>query len=815
MLAASEQSTRMLARIGVLERDNMRLQGITMPTSTRVGITLVVIEEMNKRRVAEALETYEANKNHEPIMESVDEHRDNNGDDHVNGNGGGNGNGNGKRNGLGGGNGDRNPNLNTGGVMFEKMEIVFHISNCPQKYQVKYTSCTLQNGALTWWNSHKRTIRTDVAYAMTWKELMKLMTEVYCLRNEIQKMEAELWNLAMNVNDLNAYTQRFQDLVLLCTRMVPKEKDRVEKFIRGLSDNIQGNLIAAEPTRLQDAIRIANHLMDQKLKGYAIKNAKNKRRSDYPKLKNRNHENKNGGGGEANPDSSVITDWMAKYHTVIICDEKVVRIPYGNEVLIIQGDGSKDRNKSRLSIISCTKTDKYIQKGFQVFLAQVTKKQTKDKIDDLFDQLQGSSVYSKIDLRSGYRQLRVREDDFPKTAFRTRYGHYEFQVMPFGLTNTPAKLCSAPILNLPEGSENFMVYCVASHKGLHAVLMQKEKFIAYASRQLKINEKNYTTHDLELRAVVFALKMWRHYLYGTKCVVFTDHKSLQHILDQKELNMRQRRWLELLSLNLPMQILNTQAKARKEENNEAEDLCRMIKKLEPFEVFYSSGSYNMYHDLKKLYWWHNMKAKIATYISKCLTCAKVKAEHQKPSGLLVQPEIPQWKSAYVLPMKETDSMEKLMRQYLKEVVLRHRVPVLIISYRDSRFTSHFWQSLQKALGIQKSYADKRRKPLEFQVDDKVMLKVSPWKGVIHFGKRGKLNPQYIGPFKILSKVGTIAYRLELPEQLSRVHSTFHVSNLKKCLSDETLVIPLDESKSTTSFISSKNPFKSWTVRSSI
>ncbi|GKD89462.1 putative reverse transcriptase domain-containing protein, partial [Tanacetum coccineum] len=109
------------------------------------------------------------------------------------------------------------------------------------------------------------------------------------------------------------------------------------------------------------------------------------------------------------------------------------------------------------------------------------------------------------------------------------------------------KLCSAPILALPERSENFVVYCEASHKGLGAVLLQKEKVIAYASRQLKIYEKNYTTHDLELGVVVFALKMWRHYLYGIKCVVFTDHKSLQHILDQKELNMRQHRWLELLS----------------------------------------------------------------------------------------------------------------------------------------------------------------------------------------------------------------------------------------------------------------------------
>ncbi|GJR18687.1 putative reverse transcriptase domain-containing protein [Tanacetum coccineum] len=182
------------------------------------------------------------------------------------------------------------------------------------------------------------------------------------------------------------------------------------------------------------------------------------------------------------------------------------------------------------------------------------------------------------------------------------------------------KLCSAPILALPEGSENFVVYCDASHKGLGAVLMQKEKVIAYASRQLKIHEKNYTTHDLELGAVVFALKMWRHYLYGTKCVVYTDHKSLQHILDQKELNMRQRRWLELLSdydcelryhpgkanvvadalsrksrpkplrvralvmtigLNLPARILNAQVEARKEENFGTEDLHGMIKNLEP------------------------------------------------------------------------------------------------------------------------------------------------------------------------------------------------------------------------------------------
>ncbi|GJT43967.1 reverse transcriptase domain-containing protein [Tanacetum coccineum] len=160
------------------------------------------------------------------------------------------------------------------------METVFHISNCPERYLVKYATCTLLDSALTWWNSHKRIIGTDVAYALSWRELLKLMTEVYCPRNEIQKMETELWNLSVKNNDMATYTQRFQELTMMYTKMVPEEEDQVEKFIGGLPDNIQGNVIAAEPTRLQDAVRIANHLMDKKLKDYAVRNAENKRRLD-------------------------------------------------------------------------------------------------------------------------------------------------------------------------------------------------------------------------------------------------------------------------------------------------------------------------------------------------------------------------------------------------------------------------------------------------------------------------------------------------------------------------------------------------------
>ncbi|GJU09810.1 putative reverse transcriptase domain-containing protein [Tanacetum coccineum] len=273
------------------------------------------------------------------------------------------------------------------------------------------------------------------------------------------------------------------------------------------------------------------------------------------------------------------------------------------------------------------------------------------------------------------------------------------------------KLCSASILALPKGSENFVVYCDASHKGLGVVLMQKERLISYASRQLKIYEKNYTTHDLELGAVVFALKMWIHYLYGTKCVVFTDHKSLQHILDQKELNMRQRRWLELLiGLNLPVEILKAQNEARKEENFETEDLCGIIKKLESRAdgtlclngriwipnlgnlrelIMHEShkskysihpGSDKMYQDLKKLYWWPNMKAEIATYVGNItmdFVTKLLKTSTGQDTIWVITDRLT--KSAHFLPMKENDSMEKLTRQYLKEVVSKHGVPVSIIS----------------------------------------------------------------------------------------------------------------------------------------
>ncbi|GKB16243.1 putative reverse transcriptase domain-containing protein [Tanacetum coccineum] len=1014
--------TALTERVAELERDNRRLRGTVSVESQRVdrlqrgmsrmqrekmpntrsgaSMTHKEVDKLVTRRVAEEMEAREATRTLEPLNENGDEQEVKNGGNgnEGNGNGGNKENENGNRNG--------NHGMDYGGVVgltrwFEKMEIVFNISNCPPKYQVKYATCTLQDSALTWWNSHKSTIGVEGAYAMNWVELMKLMTEVYCPRNEIQKMENEL--------------------------MVPDEEDRVERFIGGLPNNIQGNVISANPVRLQDAIRIANQLMDKKVQGYAARSAENKRRmesnprdncgqqppfkrqningqnvasaytarnnerkgyvgflpycnkcrlhheglctmrrgnykkvghqtrdcraaiapntqgaavgnqqgiicyecgrpghfrKDCPKLRSQNRgnqaRNKNGnktggneatakayaiGGGGTNPDSNVVTgtfllnncyasmlfdsgadrsfvsttfsalldvapttldtsyaveladgrisetnivlrgctlgllghpfdidlmpvelgsfdviigmdwlakyhalivcdekvvripygsfdvvigmDWLVKYHALIVCDEKVVRIPYGNEVLIIRGDNCD--NGSKLNIISCTKTQKYIEKGCQVYLAQVTSKKAEDKseerrledvpiirefpevfpedlpgllparqvefqidlvpgaapvarapyrlapaemqelstqlqelsdkgfirpssspwgapvlfvkkkdgsfrmcidyrelnkltvknryplprIDDLFDQLQGSRVYTKIDMRSGYHQLRVREEDISKTTFRTHYGHYEFQVMQFGLTNTSAvfmdlinRVCKPYldrfiivsiddiliysksrkeheghlklILNLLkkeelyakfstcefwllkvqflghvidsegihvdpakieaikdwaspktptqihqflERGENFVVYCDASHKGLGAVLMQREKVIAYASRQLKVHEKNYTTHDLELGAIVFALKMWRHYLKANVVADALSRKERSKPLQVRALVMT-------IGLNLPKQILGAQSEAKKEENFINEDLRGMINKLEPRAILH-------------------------------------------------------------------------------------------------------------------------------------------------------------------------------------------------------------------------------------
>ncbi|GJT41764.1 putative reverse transcriptase domain-containing protein [Tanacetum coccineum] len=969
---------------------------------------------------------------------------------------------------------------------FERMETVFRISNCTVENQVKFATCTLMGTALTWWNSHARTVTNDVAYAMTWTDLKKKMTTKYCPRNEIKKIEAELWNLKVKGTDVVAYN-RFPgpphgNWHALSDRMFPEETDKIERYVGGMPDLIYSSVVASKPKTMQEAIEMATELMDRRISTVAERQAESKRKfEDTP----RNNQNQNsqrantgrayaaGNGDKKSYEGTKPLCPKCNFNHYGPCIPKCTNCKKlghckdchfkkdcpqwknknqgnGNTVARAYAVGVAGQNPNNnvvTDILIYSKNKQEHEEHLKIILELLKKEELYAKfskcefwipkvqflghvIDNKGIHVDPAKIESVKDWASPKTPTEIRQflglagyyrrfiEGFSKiakpmtklTQKKVKFEWGDKQEAAFQLLKQ--KLCSAPILALPEGSEDFIVYCDASIKGLGAVLMQREKVISYASRQLKIHEKNYTTHDLELGAVVFALKIWRHYLYGTKCTVFTDHKSLQHILNQKELNMRQRRWLELLSdydcdiryhpgkanvvadalsrkerepplrvralvmtisLDLPKQILNAQTEARKPENIKNEDVGGMLienakypeairtEKLEPRTdgtlclngrswlpcygdlrtvIMHEShkskysihlGSEKMYQTVMR-YWWPNMKADIATYVSKCLTCAKVKAEHQRQSGLLVQPEIPQWKwdnitmdfvtklpkssqgydtiwvivdrltkSAIFIPMKETDPLEKLARMYLKEVVTRHGIPVSIICDRDPRFASNFWRSLQKALGTsldmstayhpqtdgqsertiqtledmlracvidfgngwvkhlplvefsynnsyhasikaapfealygrkcrspvcwaevgevqltgpeivqettekiiqvkqrmqaardrQKSYADLKRKPMEFEVGDKVMLKVSPWKGVVRFGKRGKLNPRFVGPFKVIKRVGDVAYKLELPEELSRVHNTFHVSNLKKCHADEPLAVPLD------------------------
>ncbi|GJR03740.1 putative reverse transcriptase domain-containing protein [Tanacetum coccineum] len=556
------------------------------------------------------------------------------------------------------------------------------------------------------------------------------------------------------------------------------------------------------------------------------------------------------------------------------------------------------------------------------------------RIDDLFDQLQRLQFFSKIDLRSGYHQLRVHEDDIPKTTFRNRYGHFEFTVMPFGLTNAPAvfmdlmnRVCRPYLDNLvivfiddiliysntreehvehlslvlgllkkeklyakfskcefwvrevqllrhvingngihvdpskieavknwkapktptevrsflglvgyyrrfienfskisksftiltqkslPDGPKDFVVYCDASGIGLGCVLMQRVKVIAYASRQLKIHEKNYTTHDLELGAVVFALKIWRHYLYRKKSAnVVADALSRKERVKPK----RVRAMNMTLQSSIKDRILASQKEVVDEFAGLQKGLDEMIEQR-------SDGT---------LYWWPGMKKGIAEYVSKCLTCLKVKAKHQRPSGLLQQPEIP--------TDGQSERTIQTLEDMLRACVVDFRgswdvhLPLVEFLYNNSYHSSVrcapfealygrkcrspiMWaevgegqlmgpelvqETTKKILQIKdrlkvtrdckKSYADKKRKPLDFSVGDYILLKVLPWKGVVRFGKKGKLTPRFFGPFKIIKKVGPVAYQLDLLEELNGVHGMFHASNLKKCLANPTLQVPLDE-----------------------
>ncbi|GJQ97323.1 putative reverse transcriptase domain-containing protein [Tanacetum coccineum] len=483
-------------------------------------------------------------------------------------------------------------------------------------------------------------------------------------------------------------------------------------------------------------------------------------------------------------------DWLSKNKAEIVCHEKIVRIPMeGGEILRVQGEHSID-------VFSETCRDYY--------------------------------------------------------ATTKRDRHFEFTVMPFGLTNAPAVFMDLmsrtkedhevhlKLVLVLLKKERLYVYCDAPNQGLGCVLRQRGKVVTYASRQLKIHKKNYTTHDLELGAVVFALKTWRHYLYGTKSVIYTYHKSLQHIFDQKELNMRQRRWIELFSdYECEIRYHPAQSEAFEEENVSAERLHRLDQQME------RKKDESLYF-IDRI--WVPLVGDVRTIIMDEAHKTRSKSGHDTIWVIVDRLT----KSAYFLVTREDHIMEKLAKLYIDEIVARHGVHVLIISDRDGRWDVHLpldeffynnsyhssvqcalfealygrkcrppilWAEIKESRLIgpelvqettdkvvlrkekvkavrdrQKSYTYNRCKPLEFKVGDRVLLKVSPWKGMIQLRKKGKLSPRYVGPFEILKRIGLVAYRLRLLEELSSVHDTFYVSNLKKCLADANLHVSLDEIK---------------------
>nr|GEX79442.1 reverse transcriptase domain-containing protein [Tanacetum cinerariifolium] len=775
----------------------------------------------------------------------------------------------------------------------EKMESVFQISNCTIACQ-------------------------DVAYAMPWAALKRMITDKYCSRGKIQKLESKYWNLKVTCVDLLNYNHRFQELAPMCDRMFLEESAKVERYIGGLPDMIHGSVKASKPQLMQEAIEFDTEMMDKKMLTHAERQAEHKRKfndtsrntqhqqqpfkrnnvaqaytctnckkighlaqeckgrpaaannnnnnqraqgenarditcyecgvlghykSDCPKLKNGNQGNRAGNGNVVarayavgttgtNPNSNVVTDhgydveladgriiwvntlirgcnlnflnhpfnidlipiemgsfdviigmdWLVKYHAVIVCDEKLVRVPFGDEILIFHGDGSINGHESRLNIISCTKTQRYLLKGHPIFLAHVTTKEAEDKskekrledvpivqdfpevfpedlpgvpttrqvefqidlvpgvapvaqapyrlapsemkelIDDLFDQLQGSSVYSKIDLRSGYHQLRVREEDILKTAFRTRYEHYKFQVMPFCLTNAPAVFMDLMNWVCKPYLDKFMIVFIddiliysknkqehEEHLKLILELLKKEQLYAKFSKcEFWIPKVQFLGHMIDSQGIhvdpakIESIKDWaspktateiRQFLglagyYRRFIEGFSKIARPMTKLTQKKVKFEwvtNKKNLFKFGRGANAKGKEAQTEAMKPENLKSEDVGGMLienskdlekprkEKLEPHAdgtlclnnkswfpcygelktlIMYESykskysvhpGFDKMYQDMKLLYWWPNMKADIATYVSKCLTCLKVKAKHQKPSGLLVQPEILQWK----------------------------------------------------------------------------------------------------------------------------------------------------------------------------
>ncbi|GJZ73811.1 putative reverse transcriptase domain-containing protein [Tanacetum coccineum] len=525
-------------------------------------------------------------------------------------------------------------------------------------------------------NSHKKTIGAEAAFSMSWRELMKLMTEVYCPRNEIQKMESELWNLTMKNNDLAAYTQRFQELTMMCTKMVLEEEDRVEKFIGGLLNNIQGNVIAAEPTRLQGHFR-----------------------SDCPKLKDQNRGkkagNKNGG------------TFLLNNH-------------YASMIFDLGADRS------------------FVSTTFSTLL---------DITPDTLD------VSYAVELADG----RISETNtILKGCTLGLLGH------PFNIDLMPVELGSFDVI--------IGMDWLANH---HSVIVCDEKI----SEEKRLEDVPIVRDFLEvfpedfpglppMRQVEFQINLVPGFSKVAKPMMKLTQKNMKFDWSEKAEQAIQQLKAEVVVVHRFWLYPEGNAKLRNGLNGEVDEtILEGSRHGVPVLIISDQDSKFTSH------FWKSLNEALGTQLDMSMTY------HPQTDG---QSE------------RTIQTLEDMLRAYVIDFGKDAQLTGLEIIQETTKKIIQIKKRIQATRDRQKSYTDRRRKPLEFKVRDKVMLKVSPWKGVIRFGKRGKLNPLYIGPFKILDRVGTLAYRLELLEQLSRAHSTFHVSNLKKCFVDEPLAILLDE-----------------------